>query len=180
MYPAEPPVLDPMPIPEQTAQRWRARFVSSARQLVVILATSGGALLEAIAKRAGVALDTVYATVGRKPTLFRLLVEGAISGTAQPIPAEQRDYVRAIRAESRTYQPQDERRDLFRRLRQSGQGVECLEASDGEEQRDRLCDQFRRRATPLRHKSPHERAPRVAAPAIAPTHHLLEIGVECG
>jgi len=40
-------------IPEQTARRWRARLASAARQLVVLLATSGGALLEAIAKQVG-------------------------------------------------------------------------------------------------------------------------------
>jgi len=44
-----------------------------------------------------VALDTVYASVGRKPELARLLIETAISGTGQAIPAEQRDYVQAIR-----------------------------------------------------------------------------------
>ena len=54
--------------------------------------------MTAIADRAGVALDTVYASVGRKPELARLLIETAISGTDQAIPAEQRDYVRAIRA----------------------------------------------------------------------------------
>jgi hypothetical protein len=52
-----------------------------------------------IAKQAGVALDTVYATVGRKPALLRLLVETAISGGDAATPAEQRGYVRAIRAE---------------------------------------------------------------------------------
>jgi AcrR family transcriptional regulator len=52
-----------------------------------------------IAEAAGVALDTVYATVGPKPVLFRLLVETAISGTQEPVPALERDYVRAIRAE---------------------------------------------------------------------------------
>src|SRR5712691_5404287 len=54
--------------------------------------------MTAIAKRAGVALDTVYASVGRKPELARLLIETAISGTDQAIPAEQRDYVRAVQA----------------------------------------------------------------------------------
>src|SRR5215469_8813613 len=54
--------------------------------------------MTAIADRAGVALDTVYASVGRKPELARLLIETAISGTDQAIPAEQRDYVRAIQA----------------------------------------------------------------------------------
>ena len=54
--------------------------------------------MTAIAQRAGVALDTVYAAVGRKPELARLLIETAISGTSQAIPAEERDYVQAIRA----------------------------------------------------------------------------------
>ena len=54
--------------------------------------------MTAIARRAGVALDTVYASVGRKPELARLLIETAISGTGQAVPAEERDYVRAIRA----------------------------------------------------------------------------------
>ncbi len=43
----------PERIPESTARRWRARLASMAIQLVVLLATSGGILLEAIAKRAG-------------------------------------------------------------------------------------------------------------------------------
>lgn len=55
--------------------------------------------MPAIAKAAGIALDTVYATVGKKPTLFRLLVETAISGADQAVPALERAYVRTIRAE---------------------------------------------------------------------------------
>jgi len=54
--------------------------------------------MAAIADRAGVALDTVYASVGRKPELARLLIETAISGTDEAVPAEQRDYVQAIQA----------------------------------------------------------------------------------
>jgi len=53
----------------------------------------------AIAEAAGVALDTVYAAVGPKPILFRLLVETAISGADQPVPALEREYVLAMRAE---------------------------------------------------------------------------------
>lgn len=52
-----------------------------------------------IAAAAKVAVDTVYAAVGRKPTLFQLLIEAAISGTEAPIPAEEREYVAAMRAE---------------------------------------------------------------------------------
>jgi AcrR family transcriptional regulator len=51
-----------------------------------------------IAASAGVAVDTVYAAVGRKPALLRALVETAISGTDDAVPAEERDYVVLIRA----------------------------------------------------------------------------------
>ncbi|PWT84987.1 MAG: TetR/AcrR family transcriptional regulator [Acidobacteria bacterium] len=57
------------------------------------------ATMPAIAQAAGVALDTVYATVGKKPALFRLLIERAISGKEGAVPAEERDYVQAIRTE---------------------------------------------------------------------------------
>lgn len=52
-----------------------------------------------IARRSGVHVDTVYTLVGRKPVLLRELMEHAISGTNETIPAEHRDYVAAIRAE---------------------------------------------------------------------------------
>jgi len=55
--------------------------------------------MQAIAQSAGIALDTVYASVGKKPALFALLVETAISGSDVAVPAEEREYVRAIRAE---------------------------------------------------------------------------------
>ncbi|MGH3813344.1 MAG: TetR/AcrR family transcriptional regulator [Pseudonocardiaceae bacterium] len=51
-----------------------------------------------IAGRARVSVDTVYATVGRKPALLRELLESALSGTDKAAPAEQRDYVRRIHA----------------------------------------------------------------------------------
>src|SRR6185503_15617068 len=50
-----------------------------------------------VARRARVAVDTVYATVGRKPELLREVLETAISGTDQAVPAEQRDYVARVR-----------------------------------------------------------------------------------
>jgi AcrR family transcriptional regulator len=54
--------------------------------------------MTAIAGQAGVALDTVYASVGRKPELVRALIETAISGTSEAVPAEERDYVQAIQS----------------------------------------------------------------------------------
>lgn len=56
---------------------------------------------EAVGREAGVALDTVYEAVGRKPVLVRLLAEMAISGQEEAVPAEQRDWVRRIRAAPR-------------------------------------------------------------------------------
>lgn len=52
--------------------------------------------MNAIAARAKVALDTVYAAVGRKPELFALLLETAISGTDEAVSAANREYVIAI------------------------------------------------------------------------------------
>jgi len=83
----------------EAAARTRAAILDAARELFTergYAATS----MTAIAERAGVALDTVYAAAGRKPELARLLIETAISGTDQAVPAEQRDYVRAIQAAS--------------------------------------------------------------------------------
>lgn len=81
----------------QAAERTRAAILDAAREL---FAERGYAAtpMTAIAERAGVALDTVYASAGRKPELARLLIETAISGTDQAVPAEQRDYVQAIQA----------------------------------------------------------------------------------
>lgn len=58
-----------------------------------------GTTMAAIAAEAGVAVDTIYATIGTKPQLFRLLVESAISGVDEAVPALQRDYVTAMREE---------------------------------------------------------------------------------
>jgi AcrR family transcriptional regulator len=49
-----------------------------------------------IAAHAGVAVDTVYSAVGRKPEVMRALVEAAISGTDDAVPAQEREYVRRI------------------------------------------------------------------------------------
>ena len=81
----------------QSADRTRAAILDAARELFTERGYAATPMT-AIAGRAGVALDTVYASAGRKPELARLLIETAISGTDQAIPAEQRDYVQAIRA----------------------------------------------------------------------------------
>lgn len=83
---------------EAAAQTQRA-IVGAARRL---FCESGyaGTTMAAIAKEAGVSHETVYASFGPKPTLFRHLVEIALSGTDEPVPALERDIVRQARAES--------------------------------------------------------------------------------
>lgn len=51
-----------------------------------------------VAEAAGTSVDTLYAAVGRKPVLMREVVESAISGTDNTVPAEQRDYVQRVRS----------------------------------------------------------------------------------
>jgi AcrR family transcriptional regulator len=99
MDPVQPPVKRRYDTSKrrQAAARTRTAILDAALEL---FAGQGYAAtpMTAIAERAGVALDTVYASVGRKPQLARLLIETAISGRSQAVPAGERDYVRAIQA----------------------------------------------------------------------------------
>lgn len=83
---------------QAAAGRTRQSILDAARR-VFLEKGYAAATMPAIADAAGVALDTVYATVGKKPALFRLLIEMAISGSDRAVPAEERDYVQAIRQE---------------------------------------------------------------------------------
>jgi len=83
----------------QAAQATRQSILDAARRLFLEKGYAATTMPE-IARAAGIAMDTVYAAVGKKPSLFRLLVEMAISGADRAVPAEQRDYVRAIRDEA--------------------------------------------------------------------------------
>jgi AcrR family transcriptional regulator len=80
------------------AAETRAAILAAARALFLAHGYAATTML-AIADRAGVALDTVYAVIGPKPALFRELIETSISGTERPVTADERDYVVAIRAE---------------------------------------------------------------------------------
>jgi AcrR family transcriptional regulator len=80
-----------------SAQR-RGRILAAARE-VFLARGYAGTTMAAIAEQAGVAVDTVYELVGRKPDLFRLLIETAISGQDEAVPADERDYVQRIQAE---------------------------------------------------------------------------------
>jgi AcrR family transcriptional regulator len=83
---------------QEGARATRRAILAAARKLFLQQGYAATTMPD-IARAAEVALDTVYAAVGKKPALFRLLVETAISGEDEPIRPEQRDYVQAIRAE---------------------------------------------------------------------------------
>jgi AcrR family transcriptional regulator len=81
-----------------SAQQTRLAILGAAKRLFIergYAATS----MQAIAQAAGVALDTVYASVGKKPAVFRLLIELALSGGDVPVPAMERKYVKEIASE---------------------------------------------------------------------------------
>jgi len=80
------------------AEQRRLAVLDSARRLFLEKGY-GSTTMPAIAEASDVALDTVYATVGTKAELFKLLVESALSGQNEAVPADQRDYVQAIREE---------------------------------------------------------------------------------
>lgn len=81
---------------KEQAAATREAVVSAARELFVGEGYRS-TTVAGIARRAGVAVDTIYATIGRKPDLLREVVETAISGTGHAVPAEQRDYVIRLR-----------------------------------------------------------------------------------
>jgi AcrR family transcriptional regulator len=74
------------------------RAILDAARALFIRRGYAATTIAAVAERADVAVDTVYATVGKKLDLFLLLLESAISGRDEPVDAESRDYVIAIRA----------------------------------------------------------------------------------
>lgn len=84
---------------QAAAQETRAAILDAARALFLDHGY-GATSMATIATVAGVHVDTIYATIGRKPDLLRLLLEAAISGENAEVPALQRRYVQEVRAES--------------------------------------------------------------------------------
>jgi AcrR family transcriptional regulator len=79
------------------AQATRSAILDAARELFVNQGYAATSMVQ-IATHAGVAPDTVYASVGKKAELFTLLIESALSGQAEAVPGEQREYVTRMRA----------------------------------------------------------------------------------
>jgi AcrR family transcriptional regulator len=83
---------------QEAALQTRYVIAAAARDLFIARGYAG-ATIAAIAEAAGVSHETVYATFGPKPALFRHLVEIALSGADEPIPALEREIVRQVQAE---------------------------------------------------------------------------------
>jgi AcrR family transcriptional regulator len=99
------------------AAQTRTAILEQARRLFI----EGGysaTTVSSIAACADVAVDTVYAAVGKKPDLFRQLIEMALSGTNAEVPAREREYVRAISSAATA----EEKIDLYAKAVTSIQG----------------------------------------------------------
>ncbi len=82
---------------EEKAARTRRAVLAAARELFHEQGYAGTAVGE-VAGRAQVSVDTVYASVGRKPELLLAVLDTVLAGGEEPLPAEERDYVLSIRA----------------------------------------------------------------------------------
>lgn len=81
------------------AEQTRRAILLAARDLFT--SQGYGATVAQVAQRAGVAVDTVYASVGRKPALVLAVIDMVLGGVDEPLRAEERDYVQRIRSATR-------------------------------------------------------------------------------
>ena len=79
------------------AEQTRLGILAAARELFEESGYTGTSVQD-VARRAGVSLDTVYASVGRKPQLLLAVHDMALAEGPMPLPVADRDYVRAVRA----------------------------------------------------------------------------------
>lgn len=96
-----------MPVKRRTytSERRRVQALQTRRSILdaayeLFVATGYAATsLQAIAERAGVAVQTVYAVFGNKRQLLRELIESSITGDDEPVPITERAEARAVGAE---------------------------------------------------------------------------------
>ena len=84
---------------EEQAASTRRAVLRAARDLFVTRGYPETTVAD-VARRARVSVDTLYASVGRKPQLLLAVHDMVLSSADEPVAAEQRDYVAAIRAAS--------------------------------------------------------------------------------
>jgi TetR/AcrR family transcriptional regulator of autoinduction and epiphytic fitness len=85
------------PLRREQAAQTRQRILAAARQLFIsrgYVATT----ISAIAAEAGVAVETVYASVGAKPVILATLTDQVVAGD-DPAPASHRERVKRLLAE---------------------------------------------------------------------------------
>jgi AcrR family transcriptional regulator len=81
----------------ERSRRTRGRIVAAAQELFAAegyLATT----IEAVAERAGVAVQTVYYVFGTKQHVLAAVLEATIAGDADPVPVVQRSWVDELRS----------------------------------------------------------------------------------
>lgn len=81
----------------EKARQTRLAVLAAARDLFTENGYEGTSVAE-VAAAAGVSVDTVYASVGRKPELAVAVVDMVLGSSDEPVPALERDYVQAVRA----------------------------------------------------------------------------------
>lgn len=98
-----PPPVKPRryrsPRREEQAAATRRAVLRSARDLFTARGYPDTTVAD-VARRAKVSVDTVYASAGRKPQLLLAAHDMVLGSSEEPIDAEDRDYVAAIRAAS--------------------------------------------------------------------------------
>jgi AcrR family transcriptional regulator len=97
------------------AMATRATVVVAARELFVDRGYAA-TTIAAVAARAGVSSETVYAVFGTKRGLLEAVVDASIAGDAEPVPVLERPWVEALREEP----------DVERRVRMLAQGGRAI------------------------------------------------------
>jgi AcrR family transcriptional regulator len=134
------------------ARETRARIVDAGRRLFLERGYAATRMAE-IALEAGVSLETVYTSVGTKPALIRHLVEIALSGTEEPVPAMERESTQQIREEPNPRQKLVMFAGVIRRLNERVAPLWVLirEAAAGDPELEALADELdQRRAGHMR------------------------------
>lgn len=85
------------PARREQAESTRRGVLRAARALFTTRGYAGTSVAD-VARRAKVSVDTVYASVGRKPELLMAVHDMILGSADEPVPAEERDYVQRIRA----------------------------------------------------------------------------------
>lgn len=83
---------------QEQARATRRAIVEAARSLFLARGYAG-TTIDAVAREAGVAVQTVYAAFGSKPEILKTVVDVAVAGADAPVPLIDPNAVKAIGAE---------------------------------------------------------------------------------